>query len=275
MPEGSEQILMVGCGDLGARIGVGLLAAGNRVLALTRRRLPPAGITALHGDVSNAAWLPRLPASIHRLVYVMTPIARTEAAYQLAYVTGLQNVLEALAPGCRPSVTFISSTAVYADAHGDFVDEATPARSEAFNGQTMLAAERLAMTAHAGSLLLRLGGIYGRGHDPLVSGALAALSPSAPSPIVSNRIHIDDAAAAVCHLIHGGHCGVFNIVDSEPASSAQVLAWMAAERSGSGLAPVPAPPQGRRISNQRLLASGFGLRYPSWREGYRASHLAL
>ena len=71
-------------------------------------------------------------------------------------------------------------------------------------------------------------------------------------------------------MIAGGHRGVFNIVDSEPASSAQVLAWLAAELTGSVAEPVTPPQQGRRISNQRLLESGFDLRYRSWREGYRA-----
>jgi len=265
----SERILLVGCGDLGARIGVGLLAAGHQLTALTRRRQPPVGVVALHGDVGRAETLPTLPASIDRLIYVLTPAARTAEAYQLAYVTGLRHVLAALAP-CRPRVTFISSTAVYADAAGGVVDETTPARPEAFNGQVMLAAEQLAAAAHADSLRLRLGGIYGPGHDHLLQAALAPTSWSSASSIISNRIHIDDAAAAVCHLIAGGHRGVFNIVDSEPASSAQVLAWLAAELTGSVAEPVTPPQQGRRISNQRLLESGFDLRYRSWREGYRA-----
>ena len=128
--------------------------------------------------------------------------------------------------------------------------------------------------------MLRLGGIYGPGRTSLVervrSGA-ARVSPG--SARFTNRIHRDDAAAALAHLAAlpaapSCHLGV----DCAPAPEAEVLAWLA-ERLGVAPPCEDAPPAreetrratgNKRCSNARLLATGFRFRYPTYREGYEA-----
>ncbi len=123
--------------------------------------------------------------------------------------------------------------------------------------------------------VLRLGGIYGPGRTSLLERARSGV-PGGPA--FTNRIHRDDAAAALLHLAllpTAEPCYVG--VDCEPATEAEVLAWLA-RRLGVTPAEAPgvAPSSSRRARgskrcrNARLLASGFRFRYPTWREGYEA-----
>ena len=164
-----------------------------------------------------------------------------------------------------PRLIFVSSTAVYAQDAGEWVTETTPAAPPAFNGRVLLAAER-ELDAHAGGLVLRLSGLYGPGREALLRKARAG---EANRPQWTNRIHVDDAAAALAHLLalptpqrlHLGN-------DDRPALESEVQAWV---REHEGLPPVDAvaaPVSGRRVANTRLRASGWAPMHPDFRSGY-------
>lgn len=264
-----ERVLLAGCGDLGGRIGLGLVATGAEVFALSRRCVPPAPLIAVHGDVTDPATLSSLPPAITTLVYCLTPAERSEAGYHQVYVAGLVNVLAALPT--PPRVLFISSTAVYGADDGRSVDETNDCTPTAFNGRVLLEAEAVALSAHPDSLVLRLGGIYGPGREMLLRAALGTGFASLPAGQIGNRIHVDDAARAAVHLLTGRHRGVFNGVDDRPAGSAEVVAWIAAQLGR----PVPTerpngPSSGKAVSNARLRATGFDFSYPDYQQGYGA-----
>lgn len=260
---------MVGCGDLGSRIARGLLGAGATMHALTRRPLALPEVTSLCGDVTDFSSLPELPPELDELVYCLTPVGRTEQYYRLAYVQGLSNVLARLRGNALPRITFISSTAVYAAA-GSWVDESSVCVPEEFNGRVLLEAEQVAIVAQACARVLRLGGIYGPGRESLIRNVTEGRPISARSLDWGNRVHVDDAAAAACHLIHIRAGGVFNLVDNMPASAADVMDWIAIQLGLSALSRPESGSEtlGRRVKNAKLLASGFTFRYPDFRAGY-------
>jgi len=265
-----ERVLLAGCGDLGARIGLGMAAAGAVVFALSRRSLPPSPLLAVHADVTDPATLTALPHSIATLVYCLTPAERSEAAYHQVYVAGLRNLLAALLPA-RPRVLFISSTAVYGVDDGRMVDEASDCAPTAFNGRLLLAAEAIALAAHPDSMVLRLGGIYGPGRDLLGRAALGQVAAPQHAGQISNRIHVDDAARAAGHLLAGGHRGVFNGVDDRPVASAEVVGWIAARLGRAEPAPLASGrATGKAVSNARLRATGFVPEYADYQQGYGA-----
>jgi nucleoside-diphosphate-sugar epimerase len=219
---------------------------------------------------------------IDAVVYAAAADRADDEAYRRAYVEGLANVLAwADAQGMRPPrVFFTSSTAVYAQQDGAWVDEDSPTEPTHFSGTRMLEAERL--LADAGGVALRLGGIYGPGRTRLVEGVRAGRATIAPGPPRwTNRIHRDDAAGALRHLIGRALAGapldpVYVGVDDEPADDATVLRWLA-ERLGApapAVAPAGEAPRGRggnkRCRNARLRAAGYRFAYPSFREGYAA-----
>lgn len=261
---------MVGCGDLGARIARGFIDVGAEVYALTRTPVTTLSVRWLRGDIADATSIPPLPEALDQLVYCLTPSARDEASYRRAYVEGLRNVLGSFASGNVPRVTFISSTAVYGDAAGAWVDEASTCAPAAFNGRVLLEAEQLALQSGTEALILRLGGIYGPGRDSLIRNVRAGKPMAADALQWGNRIHVDDAAAASCHLVLSRARGVFNLVDSGPTASADVMDWLATQLH---LLALPRPERngqaaGRRVSNVRLLNTGFALRHPDYRSGY-------
>ncbi len=262
---------MVGCGDLGGRIAEALARRGYDVWTLSRgvSSLP---WPALRGDVTQPTRLPALADQFSTLVYCLTPMSRDEPAYRQIYVDGLRNVIAASASSVLPRVCFVSSTAVYGDAYGDWLDENAECSPSGFNGRVLLEAEAVCLAAGPDNLVLRLGGIYGPGRESLIRSVREGRSVGDGERVWGNRIHVEDAAQAIAHLIGLDARGVCNVVDREPAPAGDVSRWIAQALNIS--APVPdqpqPPPGGRRISSCRLANSGFSWRYPDYRSGYAA-----
>jgi len=272
----TERVLLAGCGDLGLRVAQRLLARGDEVWALRRSPAHDGehGVRWLRGDLTRPESLRGLPAGITQVVYAPTPGARDEAAYRAVFVTGLQHLLEALAGAPPRLVLFVSSSAVYGE-HGDaWVDEQTPTAPPGFNGRVLLEAEQWLAAQPLSSIALRLAGIYGPGRMQLLERlrAGAASVPRDP-PHWSNRIHVDDAAAAVVHLLGLPAAErVYVGVDDTPLPMHVLYEHLAGMIGAPPPADGPAPPGigSKRLSNARLRASGFAFGWPDAREGYRA-----
>ncbi|MBT2115450.1 SDR family oxidoreductase [Dyella sp. LX-66] len=270
------RVLLAGCGDLGMRVAQRLLARGDEVWALRRSpaRDGEHGVRWVRGDLTQAESLRALPGGITRVVYSPTPGVREEAAYRAIFVDGLKHLLGALSGAPLERVLFVSSSAVYGE-HGDgWVDEATPPAPPGFNGRVLLEAERWLAAQAVPSVSLRLAGIYGPGRMQLLERLRAgeARVPRDP-PHWSNRIHVDDAAAAVMHLLELSAAErVYVGADDTPLPMHVLYEHLA------GLIGAPRPEDGaappgigsKRLSNARLRASGFAFRWTDAREGYRA-----
>lgn len=275
------RVLVAGAGYVGAELARRLAAAGHEVLAL-RRSAPPAGAPAapslcwLAADLTSARALAALPlAGVEALAYLVAADAREDAAYRRAYVDGVATLLARLqGAGELRRVVYASSTSVYAQDDGDWVDEASPAEPASFTGRRVLEGEATARTAGCESVALRLGGIYGPGRDSLLERVRAGKAELPGAPHFTNRIHRDDAAAAMAHLLALPRpAGCYVGVDCAPADRAEVLRFLAAEQG----APEPRgdydparPATGKRCRSDALRASGFAFAYPTYREGYAA-----
>lgn len=275
------RVLIAGCGYVGAALASRLVAAGDRVFGLRRSSAPlPARVEALRGDVTRPESLGALPAELDAVCYAVAADTRSDDAYERAYVRGVAGLLEALETrGVRPSrFLFVSSTAVYAQDDGSVVDEASPTEPRHFSGRRLLEGEALAHAAPCPAIVVRLGGIYGPGRTSLIERVRRGAAAIAPGgPRYTNRIHRDDAAGAIAHLLGlPAPASCIIGVDCEPAPEAEVLGWLA-RRLGVPPPPHREPPAGsrraagnRRCSNRRLLESGYRFAYPSYREGYGA-----
>ncbi|MCC6562377.1 MAG: NAD-dependent epimerase/dehydratase family protein [Xanthomonadales bacterium] len=262
-----RRVLIAGAGDLGTRIAANLRARGCEVVAIARRPRP-ADASVLALDLARPLG-DRIADHFDLLVHCLAPAVRDEAGYRAVYLDALQHLLDAL-PGLR-RIAFVSSTAVYGDHGGGVVDEDSPCRPQRFNGRVLLDAEALARRSGREALALRLGGLYGPGRD-LLPQRLRSGEPLAVSepPQFSNRIHIEDAAAAVAHLLLCGDRGIFNLVDDDPAAQPEVLDWLADAMRLPRLPKtvVSAAAENKRVSNARLRATGFQLRFSDFRAGY-------
>lgn len=272
----SERVLLAGCGDLGERVARRLLARGDTVFAL--RRHPPEhsvdGITWLAGDMTQPSRLPSLPPGITQLVHLPTPGARAAAAYRAVFVGGLRHVIAALDAAALKRVLFVSSTAVYGEAGGAWVDEDTPPDPPGFNGAVLWEAERWLAAQPFTGIALRLAGLYGPGRLQLIE-RLRARAASVPRAQThwSNRIHVEDAAAAIAHLLALSDPQALYIGADDTPLPIDVLydhlaALAGAPRPAEG--PAPTGIGSKRLSNARLRASGWAPRWPDARDGYAA-----
>jgi dTDP-4-dehydrorhamnose reductase len=190
---------------------------------------------------------------------------------------------------------YLSSSGVYGDHQGEWVDEETLCLPETARARRRLLAESqwryLARYVGARIHICRLAGIYGPGRNALVSlkgGTKGAKSGLAQRVIKSgqvfNRIHRDDIAAGL-HALIGAETApaVINFADDEPAPPQDVITYAA------GLLGIEPPPEvpfeqaemsdmarsfyedNKRLKNDRLKAlSGFSLKYQTYREGLQA-----
>ncbi|MFW5816518.1 MAG: SDR family oxidoreductase [Wenzhouxiangella sp.] len=263
-----KRLLIAGCGDLGMRLSRRLDPGAWTIHGL--RRHPeqlPRQIEPVKADLQDPATL--APAAGHwdAIVYQATPDERTPEAYRAAYVQGLNNLLG----GCSVErLIFVSSTGVYGQDAGEWVDELAATEPRAFSGEILLEAE--AVTARHGGLIVRFSGIYGPGRDFLIRSLRAGRARCRPKPPQwTNRIHSEDCAGVLAHLLTlPAPAPVYCASDSRPAPRCEVLGWLADQLGVAAPAiDEQAAGQGKRISNQRLLDSGYSFQYPDYITGYR------
>lgn len=270
----SHRVLIAGCGFVGTALGERLVASGHHVWGL--RRDPsglPASFHKVAADLGQRSTLDTLPASLDLLVYSASAGEASDAAYERAYVQGLGNVLGAArARGVR-RVFFTSSTAVYAQSGGQWVDETSETEPVHFSGRRTLEAERLLLASGLPATVLRCAGIYGPGRTRLIEAVRQGTASM--SPRFTNRIHRDDIAGTIVHLIERDlRPEVLLLADDEPAPQRDVTTFLAAQLGVPLPAEAAAEPSARggdkRCSNARLRATGYALLYPTYREGYGA-----
>jgi nucleoside-diphosphate-sugar epimerase len=270
------RVLIAGCGYVGSALAQRLAADGAQVFGLARRPvgLPP-GVEPLAADLGDPATLEALPEGLELVFYAASSDARDPAAYERAYVLGVSNLLARLASYQTPRRFFlVSSTSVYGQHQGEWVDEESPTTPARFTGRALLEGERLVLEAPFPTTVVRFGGIYGPGRTSLVDRVRAGQARWRPDHY-TNRIHRDDCAGALRHLAGlDAPAQLYLGVDDEPALERDVLFWLA-DRLGSESLPVAGPREGtragpgsKRCSNARLRAVGYRFRYPSFRQGY-------
>ena len=221
-----QDVLIVGCGDIGVRAARLLQQAGGQVCALTRsdvsaQRLRSYEIVPVMGDLDDAASLADLPIA-GKLVYYLAPPPGGGP-----YDSRMRNFCQAVGSGQLPSrVVYMSTSGVYGDCGGKWVTEETPVNPQTSRAKRRVDAE--ATLQEWGRLhgvpvvILRVTGIYGPGRLPLarIQQGHPVLREEESPP--TNRIHADDLALvclAAAQRAAGGE--TFNVSDGQPGTMTQ------------------------------------------------------
>ncbi len=194
--------LIIGCGYLGSRVAPRWREAGDDVLVVTRSDQRAAafqqqGLRPVVADVTSPATLAELPVA-DTVLYAVGFDRGAGLSMREVYVDGLRHVLDAL-PAATGRIIYVSSTGVYGQSDGAWLDEDSPTQPERESGQVCLAAEELLESHRLGdrAVVLRLAGIYGPDRVPNSAALLAGEPIDSPEEGYLNLIHVDDAATVV------------------------------------------------------------------------------
>lgn len=277
--------LIFGCGYLGERVGRRWIAQGDRPVAVTQsaaraEQLARLGFEPLVADVTRPDTLHGLPAA-ETVLYAVGYDRSSGLSRGQLQVDGLRSVLDALPPPVR--FLYVSSTSVYGESEGAWVDEDTPCRPDRESGRVALAAEELLRSHPVGSraIVLRLAGIYGPGRVLRMQDLLAGQPIGVAADAIVNLIHVEDAAATVLaaeqraqppatYVVSDGHPvprrefyrHLSDLLHLPPPTFFDVGADQRESLRGFG---------NKRVRNRRMLEElGIRLAYPSYREGLEA-----
>jgi nucleoside-diphosphate-sugar epimerase len=272
------KILICGAGYTGSRLGHRLRQEGHTVTAWVRSpesasALEQQGWNVIAADLADPeAWERMTPHDA--VVYGPSTSGGGVEGYRALHETGV-----ALALARHPDRPFlyVSSTSVYGQTDGSWVDESSPAEPSAATARILRTAEDRVLARNG--TVARVAGIYGPGRGVLFRKVLdgtAVLDGDGSRWI--NQIHVDDLVSALVHLF--GHSrapgAVWNIADAEPVTQRDFYAWICRTFSRP-FPPVSSGPVERkrgntnkRVSSARLTGLGWIPRYPTYREGYSA-----
>ena len=181
-------------------------------------------------------------------------------------------------------VGYLSTTGVYGDHQGGWVDENTPLTPSTKRGHHRVLAERQWQETGLPLHIFRLAGIYGPGRGPFAKVRRGTARRIVKPGQVFSRIHVDDIAQTVLASINRPDPGaIYNVCDDDPAPPQDVLSHAAA------LLGVSLPPEedyataemtpmarsfyaeSKRVRNERIKRElGVSLLYPSYRDGLPA-----
>lgn len=291
-----SDVLILGCGYAGLRLGRRLVDEGHRVTGTTRsadraRRLEAAGLRPLRIDLSEPEGLRALRGEAPEVCfYLVPPLRKRSPDGGRSYADPTDDVLRALRRAPLETFVYGSSTSVYGDRGGGEVDESAVPRPDSPLGRARLEAERSVLaggwTWDARTRIGRIAGIYGPGRTMRESIAEGRYRLVEGLDAWSNRIHVDDLVTGLIAIWRRGSNGrVYNLADALPHRSSDYARLVArlcglelrttsleeAEREW-GADRLARKRGSKRVSNRRLRKElEVELRYPTFREGVPAA----
>lgn len=273
-------VLIAGCGYVGTALAQSLMPA-HQVWAIRRRSDQlPSGVEPLALDMSEPFALPA-GVAFDWVFYTAAAAEFTHPAFQAAYVDGPRHLVDALAAsGQRPKrVLYTSSTGVYGQREGEWVDDTTPAEPVDSTGRAVLQGEHTFLNSGWPSTAVRYAGIYGPGRASLVHDLAAGRAGVTDVPMIANLIHRDDCVGVLSFLMVRAEAGsvpsVVLACDPDPTDRNELIRWLAGRMGldAANLPVRPLPPMARgrkQCHSVWLQQAGYAFRFPSFREGYEA-----
>ena len=276
--------LIFGCGYLGFQAARTWQQAGDQVFAVTRNRdrasdFQNAGLMPIVADVTKPATLSGLPL----VDTVLVAIGMDRTAYsdvRMVYVEGLRAILRAL-PRETGHLVYISSTGVYGQTDGEWVDEDSPTHPTREGGKACLEAEKLLSQSRFAnaSTVLRLSGIYGKGRVPSLNAVQSRKWDRLNPGGFLNLVHVSDIVTAIERTAVLRPMGETILVsDGNPIERKKYYQLLANE---IGIGEIPWPDSAiqlqtkrssgsKRINNQKMLDTlGFHPAFPQIQMGLK------
>ncbi|MER8436613.1 SDR family oxidoreductase [Mesorhizobium sp. M1312] len=277
-----KQIFIFGAGYSGKAFARANRDAGT-IFGTTRapqkfEALQQAGIQPLLVD---GALTPQVSDALEKTTHLVVSVAPEEAGDPV--LNAARETIVAEMPALE-WIAYLSTVGVYGDHGGGWVDETAECRPVSKRSMMRVAAERdwLKLGRDIGRpvAILRLSGIYGPGRNALVNLENGTARRLIKPGQVFNRIHCDDIAGALWHLIGDNRGGIFNVTDHLPAPPQDVVSYAAGLM---GIEPPTEIPfetaqlspmarsfygENKRVANAAIKAAGYRFRFPDYRSAF-------
>ena len=259
-------ILFIGYGKTSWRVAKQLFEQGHQITTISQSAKMDEYATHLIQDVHqlNLAHIPPID-----WVYVLlSPNESTPEAYQRVYVDSVQPISKALKQHPVQKVVVVSSTRVYGENHGERIDDEAEMKPNDEQGRLLLKMEQLWQQAYpSASIIIRPTGIYGTSVARMLK--LAEKTKTYPNRHWSNRIHIDDLANFLAHLLHVEHAEKSYIVsNNQPSLLHETIQWFQRQLHLPELVLQSDGCSGKRIYATRMAEMGFQLQHKDCFEDY-------
>ena len=272
-----KTLLSIGHGYSARALARLLLPQGWTIIGTTRSADKAARLEA--EGVEAMVW-PGSPLPLDRATHLLTSVAPDDDGDPVIAEAGraLRDARD------LEWVGYLSTTGVYGDTGGDWVDETSPLRPSTDRGKARVAAEQAWRSLNLPLHIFRLAGIYGPGRGPFQKVRNGTARRIIKEGQVFSRIHVDDIAQVLAASIRRPDPGaIYNVCDDDPAPPQDVIAHAA---KLLGLPPPPAVPfaeadlspmarsfyaESKRVRNDRIKDElGVDLMYPTYRKGLAA-----
>jgi nucleoside-diphosphate-sugar epimerase len=274
------QVLIAGCGYVGVATAdlfhaaqwevEGWTHSAESAAQLSGKPYPVRAVNITDRDALQAA-----ARKFDAVIHCASSGGGGAESYRRVYLEGARNLLAELRPR---TFLYTSSTSVYAQASGEWVDEESTAEPAHETGRILRQTEEL--VRQAGGLVARLAGIYGPGRCALLRRLLAGEARiEGDGRRILNQVHRDDIASALFLCATLPNDGIFNVTDDEPIMQRAAYEWLAAKLDR------PVPPatatgglgkrgmSNKRVSNRKLRALGWSPRFSTFPIGMEKSVL--
>ncbi len=276
--------LVLGCGYLGLRVARLWKSQGDEVYAVTRCQnnaelMKQEGIIPLIADITEPKSVSRLPKTDTVLFSVGMDRKKYDSVHNV-YVNGLKNVLSGISE-VPSQFIYISSTGVYGNFDGAWIDENSPTAPAREGGKACLAAEEILRNGRfaAQSCILRFAGIYGPQRVPTKALIESQQWKKISSDGFLNLIHVDDGANIIQKVAERAIAGeIFNVSDGNPPKRKEYYQFIAEQL---GLPEIPwketeaanentRSGSNKRVSNKKLVGQlGNLFHYENFQMGLR------
>ena len=219
-----QRVIIIGCGHVGSALSASLTVDGHDVVGTTTKtrrvdELRGLGMSAEVVELTEVDRVNTLLADRDTIYLTIAPRARGDD-YQRVYVDGVTNLLAAVKGTPVRRIIYTSSTRVYGQDDGSWVDELSPTFPTDTKGQALLEAEQALLDPSEklgiSTTVVRLCGIHGPGRDLLEHISKYCGAQREDGNKFVNMIHIDDIVAALKHLLVIPYHGALNLADDHP-----------------------------------------------------------
>ncbi|HEY3242864.1 MAG TPA: SDR family oxidoreductase [Phycisphaerae bacterium] len=271
----ANTVAIVGCGYVGTALGAEWVRRGRDVLGTTTTparlaELQSLGIRPALVEIADCQRLHTLLAD-RDAVYLTVARGKQQRGYEAVYLAGVPNLSRAVDGTPVQRVIYTSSTSVYGQNDGSWVDETSPTNPTNENGRILLATERElldgAQRAGASAVVLRLSGIYGPGRDPAGRLERVAGQERSDGQTYVNLIHRDDIVEVMVRLLDSDFSGVMCLNNDRPILRCELYDPLLA---AAGLPPIrwrgdDQNPRGKRVRNDLMKRTlGLTLAHPEY-----------